>query len=296
MQELHSHMIRLYYILKLIGRGLRLRPWGSVLTLLACWFALCQLSLVFSAVDIADRASTLPATSGAMVAYIREGTPQAQIAGLEKTIGSREEVARVQFISQEQGLEKMKKWLGSESPLVEDVDPQILPAAFEITLHREYADKAAQGAREISRMTGVNDVRYRKGLIGSIAGSFTQILIGASLIGAIVVVCLALVIFLSIRVGIVSRKQEIEVMKMLGATSFFIYAPYIIEGTTYGLIGSGAALSTTSLAFHYIHVHYPVLLTLMQPFTVYQVTGVIFFACFCSVGGAMMAIQRSVDV
>ncbi len=62
-------MIRLYYIFKLILRGLRLRPWGSLLTLIACWFALCELSLLLYAVDIADRASVMPATSGSMIAY-----------------------------------------------------------------------------------------------------------------------------------------------------------------------------------------------------------------------------------
>lgn len=289
-------MIRFYYILKLIVRGLRLRPWGSALTLVACWFALCQLSLVFFTVALADRASTLPATSGAMVAYLSEGVQGHHVEELEQSIRSRQEVAGIQFISQEKGLEKMKKWLGPESSLVEEVDPRILPAAFEITLRREFADRASQVAREISEMNGVNDVRYRKGLIGSIAGSFTQILVGASAVGTIVVVCLALVIFLSIRVGIVSRKQEIEVMKMLGATSFFIYAPYIIEGAAYGLIGSGAALSTTSMAVRYVHVHFPALQALIRPFTIDQVTGVIFFACFCSIVGAMLAIQRSIDV
>ena len=44
-----------------------------------------------------------------------------------------------------------------------------------------------------------------------------------------------------------------------------------------------------------IHTHFPAFKTLMYPFTVYQVAGVVFFACFCSVGGALLAIQRSVD-
>ena len=104
-------MIRLYYILKLIARGLRLRPWGSILTLVACWFALCQLSLVFLAVGVADRASTLPATSGAMVAYIDDGASQSQIEEIGKAIASREETSRVQFVSKEHGLEKMRTWL-----------------------------------------------------------------------------------------------------------------------------------------------------------------------------------------
>jgi cell division transport system permease protein len=289
-------MIQLYYILKLIVRGLRLRPWGSLLTLIACWFALCQLSFVSYTVDVADRLSAMPATSGSMMAYVKDATPQARIAELEKEIRSLASVAKVQFIPKQAGLEKIRQWLGPDSPLVEGVDPQILPDAFEITLKREYADKVAVTAMKVRTLSGVDTVHYRKGLIGYVAGSFSQILIGASIIGGIVMICLALLIFLSIRVGIVSRKQEIEVMNMLGATYLFIYAPYLIEAGMYGLLGSGAALATTSAAFVYLNVHVTSLQPFLRPMDSYQVAGVIFFACFCSMFGALLAIKRSIDV
>lgn len=288
-------MIRLYYIFKLIMRGLRLRPWGSVLTLVACWFALCQLTIIFYAVDIADRVSTMPATSGSMVAYLKDGIPRQRIADLESELRAMRGVSQVTFISRETGLRKMKEWLGPQSSMVDGVDPQILPDAFEITLQREHAQNVAAMAAKISSRPGIDDVRYRKGLIGYISGSFTQILAGASAIGAIVVVCLALVIYLSIRVGIVSRKQEIEVMGMLGANYLFMYAPYLIEAGTYGLLGTGAALATTSMTISLLHVNYSALQTIIRPLDATQVVGVLFFACSCSIIGALLAIKRSID-
>ncbi|MGD0819463.1 MAG: permease-like cell division protein FtsX [Desulfomonilia bacterium] len=289
-------MIRFYYILKLIVRGLRLRPWGSLFTLIACWFALCQLSFVFYIVDVADRASTMPSTSGSMIAYLKDSTSQVRMNELEKQLRSFESVSKVQFIPRQAGLEKMKQWLGPNNSIVEGVDPQILPDAFEITLKREYADKVREIANTLNALSGVNDVRYRKGLIGYIAGSFSEILIGASVLGGIVMICLALVIFLSIRVGIVSRKQEIEVMNMLGANYLFIYAPYLIEAGTYGLLGSCAALATTSIALTYLHVHFTSLQAFLRPLATYQMVGILTFACFCSILGALLAIKRSFDV
>jgi cell division transport system permease protein len=289
-------MIRLYYIFKLILRGLRLRPWGSLLTLIACWFALCELSLLLYAVDIADRASVMPATSGSMIAYLREGTSQTRIAELGKTLRAIGEVSHVQFVSRQLGLERMKKWLGPDSSMVEGVDPGILPDAFEITLKREYGPQVDSIAGKVSKIPGLDDVRYHRGLIGYIAGSYTMIALSASLIAAIVVVCLSLVIFLSIRVGIVSRRQEIEVLSLLGAQYLFIYAPYLIEAGSYGLLGSGASLVTASAAVTYLHAHFPALQPLIRPLGITQVAGVLFFACLCSVFGALLAIKRNIYV
>ena len=289
-------MIKIYYIFKLIVRGLRLRPWGSILTLVSCWFALCQLALVLYAVDIADRASMMPATSGSMIAYLREGTPEPRITEIEKTFLAMDEISRVQFIPRQQGLQRMKQWLGPDSSMVEGVDPSILPDAFEITLKTEYGGKVASLAAKVALTPGIDDVRYRKGLIGYIAGSYTSITLAASLVAGIVVVCLSLVIFLSIRVGIVSRRQEIEVLGLLGAQYLFIYAPYLIEAGTYGLLGSGAALLTTSGVVGYIHAHFPALQALVRPLGIHQVAGVLFFACLCSIFGALLAIKRSTDV
>jgi cell division transport system permease protein len=201
----------------------------------------------------------------------------------------------VLYIPRQAGLEKMKQWLGAESPLVEGVDPKILPDAFEITLKREFADKVDVIARSIGKSAGVDDVRYRKGLIGSIAGSFSQIVFGASVLGAIVVICLALVIFLSIRVGIISRKQEIEVMGMLGANYLFIYAPYLIEAGTYGFLGSIAALATTGIGITYLQIHFASLQAFLRPMDTSQAATVVFFACFCSTLAALLAIKRSID-
>ena len=288
-------MIRFYYILKLIMRGLRLRPWGGLLTLVSCWFALCQLSVVFYTVNVADQISAMPATSGSMIVYLKDSTSHARITQMEEALRAMGAVSKVLYIPRQSGLDKMKQWLGAQSPLVEGVDPRILPDAFEITLKREYADKVAVIAQTIGKLAGVGDVRYRKGLIGSIAGSFSRIVFGASVLGAIMVICLALVIFLSIRVGIISRKQEIEVMGMLGANYLFIYAPYLIEAGTYGFLGSIAALATTGIGIAYLQIHFTSLQEFLRPMDTCQAATVVFFACFCSILGALLAIKRSID-
>jgi cell division transport system permease protein len=289
-------MIRIYYVLKLIMRGLRLRPWGSLLTFFACWFALCQLSLILYAVDIADKAGEMPATSGSMIVYLKNGIPKTRVDEIERNIRSFIEVSQVKFIPRQAGLERMKEWLGPDSSMVEGVDPGILPEAFEINLKKEYSDRVGDIAGKMTRIPGIDDARYHKGLIGYIAGSYKSISLAGSVIAGIVVICLSLVIFLSIRVGIVTRKQEIEVLNLLGGQYLFIYSPYLIEAGSYGLLGSGAALLTTSTVVTYIHAKFPALQTVIQPLGMNQALEVVFFAFLCSVFGALLAIKRSIDV
>ncbi len=180
--------MKAYYALKLIAYGLQRRPIVSLLALMACWFASCQLAVALLALDTADRASSLPASSGSMVAYVREGVPRARIAQIEKAIRTRPEVASVRFVPREQGLQRMRSWLGPASPLVQDVDPGILPDAFEITLDRRFADRPDQAAARISAIDGLGDVRYSKGLIALAASSFGRI----ALVASIVVIVLGL--------------------------------------------------------------------------------------------------------
>jgi cell division transport system permease protein len=180
--------VKAYYALKLIAYGLQRRPIVSLLALMACWFASCQLAVALLALDTADRASSLPASSGSMVAYVREGVPRARIAQIEKAIRTRPEVASVRFVPREQGLQRMRSWLGPASPLVQDVDPGILPDAFEITLDRRFADRPDQAAARISAIDGLGDVRYSKGLIALAASSFGRI----ALVASIVVIVLGL--------------------------------------------------------------------------------------------------------
>ncbi len=288
-------MIRIYYISKLILRGLRMRPWGSLLTFFACWFALCQLSLVLYTVEVADRASMMPANSGSMIVYLKNGTSGTRISDIEKSIRGYPEIAALKFVPKQAGLEKMKEWLGPDKSLVEGVDASILPDAFEITLKREYGDKAESIAGRIGGIQGVDNVRYHKGLMGYIAGSYRTIALAGGLVAGLVVICLSLVIFLSVRVGIVSRRQEIEVLNLLGGQFLFIYSPYLIEAGTYGLLGALAALFTSSTLVNYFHMNFPALRSIVPNVGMTQAAEVLFFALVCSISGALLAIKRSID-
>jgi cell division protein FtsX len=84
-------------------------------------------------------------------------------------------------------------------------------------------------------------------------------------------------------------------MDMLGANYLFIYAPYLMEAGLYGFLGSIAALATTGIGITYLQIHFTSMQAFLRPMDTYQAATVVFFACFCSILGALLAIKRSID-
>jgi len=288
-------MVRLFYIYKRIVKGISLRPWGSFLTLIACWFAVFQLSFVLYTVTLAGKATLIPGTNSTVMAYLEGSLQESAVQSLKERLVVLEGVSRVSYISRDDGLLRMKQWLGAENPLIEGLDPMILPDAFEIRVKPSYASKIETLIKNLREIPAIEDIRCHKGLVGIIAGSYHTILFAGLFLALVVIVCLTLVIFLSVRVGIMTRRQEIEVLNLLGANKGFLFAPYIIEAALYGLVGSLLASLTAWALAGYFLSQMPVVQNLISPPGINNLLAMVVFACLCSVSGAVFAIRRSLD-
>jgi len=288
-------MIRSIYVLKLLFRGIRRRPLGSLFTFIAWWFALCQLIFVLHTVMIAGQVKTVSGTTSTMIAYVAGAQQERVIDGIKARISVMDEIGSVEFIPRQGGLDRLKQWMGPNNPLIEGLDPGVLPDAFEITVKPLHAGKIEAISKRIGGISGIDDVRYDKGILGYIADAYRAILISGGVIALIVIVSLSLVIFLSIRVSIVSRRQEIEVLNLLGAQRLFLYAPYLIEALVYGVGGALAALAFTQWAVISITSHAPALRGILAVLPAREIVSIVFFSCFLSLLGAYLAIKKSID-
>lgn len=288
-------MVRGLYILKLLGGGIRRRPFGTAFTLIAWWFVLCQFILVLHAVTAARQVKSIRGTTSTMIAYIQGVQQQRTIESIRARITVMDEVSDVTFIPRQAGLDRLKGWLGSGSPLIEGLDASILPDAFEVGVKPLYAGRTEDISTRLKAIPGIEDVHYDRGILGYIADAYRSILIAGAVIAVIVVVCLWLVIFLSIRVSIVTRRQEIEVLRILGAQGSFLYAPYLLEALIYGLGGALLALLATEIAVERIISHAPVLKSFLSLLQTGEIAFIIVSSSFLSLLGGYLAIKRSVD-
>jgi cell division transport system permease protein len=149
----------------------------------------------------------------------------------------------LRFVSKDDALDRMEK---SNPELVENLSTNPLPHAYEIT-PREAEDVTViadriEAAKAAKRLPGVEKVNYAKKVAD-------RILRVASVVSAIFLVAVIVLIAAStlliantIRLSIFARRREIEVMKLVGATNWFVRGPFMIEGLLCGLAGSAVAI------------------------------------------------------
>ncbi len=172
--------------------------------------------------------------------YLKDNITDELKVYLENEIKNWDEVDEVTFVSKDQALEKFKKD-NEGSEILKEIQGNPLPASFEIKLTSP--EKVEQIAlrfvdKDGNYIEGVDEVIYGQNYvqklfsITAIAGSIAFLIIIMLLLAAIVLV------FNTIRLSIHARRKEIEVMKLVGATNWFVRIPFLFEGFFEGFAGS----------------------------------------------------------
>ncbi len=161
---------------------------------------------------------------------------QEEIDALQAEILSWPEVKSLDFIDKQQALEILKEDFKDDPEILEGLTGNPLPGKFEISLvdPKTVDDVAAR----FDGSTIVDEVQYGKEIKDKLF-RITSI-VRNSLLGFIVLLGVVAVLLISntIRLSIFARKREVEIMKLVGATNWFIRWPFVIEGVTVGLVGA----------------------------------------------------------
>jgi cell division transport system permease protein len=181
------------------------------------------------------------------IVFMHPTATQDQIDGLRRDLESNPQIQKpVAFVNQQQAYEEFKELFKDSPEMVDAVKPEVLPTSFRVepvdknaevisALTDAYKDKA--GVREVVSATDTIRLIQR----------FSEFLTLIILIVALALLATALLlIFNTIRMAMFARRREIEVMKLVGATNWFIRVPYMAEGLIQGLLG--AAVSVIALA------------------------------------------------
>ncbi len=226
---------------------------ASVATMIVCIFMFG----VFSAVVVNVNHVVREAEKGvAVVAYFDEGITDEQIAKIGDTIRARDEVESATYVSPEEAWEEFAPiYFGTEDPeLTEDLiqdfaadNPLANSASYEIYL--KDVSKQDELVKALSEVEGIRRVDSNE-VVADTLTNFNK-LVGYLSIG-IIVLLFAVAVFLisnTVAVGIAVRREEIGIMKLIGATDVFIRAPFVIEGMILGLVGSGIPLVLVLLLY-----------------------------------------------
>ena len=179
-----------------------------------------------------------------IIAYIDDGLSDREIEKIRGRIVSLPQVEDIHFVSGEAAMAILKKHLRDQDRLLEGLRSDILPASFEIQVKRAYRKpvEIRQMIATIKTMNGISDIQYGQQWIDRFSALMELYRFSALLLGLLLAAAIAFIVFNAIRLSIYSRREELEVMKLVGATPAFIKIPFYIEGGLQGAIGSAASL------------------------------------------------------
>ena len=145
----------------------------------------------------------------------------------------------VTFISKADALKIMQK----RSPeLTANLVANPLPASFDAVPARGEDTEAVANSIERKKLKAVMEVRWGKGVANRILAIARAIQIISAIIVVVLLAASTILIANTIRLSIFARRREIEVMKLVGATNWFVRGPFMLEGILTGLVGSVAAV------------------------------------------------------
>lgn len=180
--------------------------------------------------------------------FIQDGINQEQMDTLSAQVKGLPGVESVKYVSRADGLALMSEKFGSSEEILAAIDTNPLPNSY--TVKAESPEQVLTIVEAVNKLDNVLDVRYGQGSIEKMfvflnwirsLGSGLMVLLGFSAV---------ILISMNIRLSVEARKEEIQVMKYVGASNSFIVWPFILEGMLLGVLGGGVACVLVLLSYH----------------------------------------------
>jgi len=186
-----------------------------------------------------------------VVVFLHDGNTPDQLTLLRKQLDKELAVREVTYVSKSQALADFRKQIRDQGSLLEGLKDNPLPASFQFRIHKKYqtADALRQLAISLKRMEGVEDVLYGQEWIERLTGIIQVMKILGIVIGGVLGVTSLFIVANTVRLAVYARAEEIEIMRLVGATRAYIQLPLILEGSFQGGVGAALALGVLYALF-----------------------------------------------
>lgn len=169
-----------------------------------------------------------------MEIFCEDFLEEEDVKHVKETVENHDQVLEVEMISRKDALVRANEMFGDEFRL--DEEDMFLPISFILTLNN--IEKSEMLANKFSKIPGVEDISYDQQTMDVINTVVTWITYFSLFLMMLLSIASVVIISNTIRIGMSARKKEINIMKYIGATDWFIRWPFVIEGLVIGVIGS----------------------------------------------------------
>lgn len=174
-------------------------------------------------------------------AFLVEGTRDAQVEELIRAVVNFPEVADVGYVSPDSALQRARAELDEFRDVMEGT---FLPGSVELRLKDGFRDpdRVQQLAHKLETYPVVDEVRYGREWVEKLYRIRNIAGLASTVLGAVFALVSVIIIGSTIRMAILARAREIEIMRLVGATNWFVRMPYLLDGAIKGLLGGGLAV------------------------------------------------------
>jgi len=238
--------------MKEIFTSIRRTPYQSLSSFLILFFTLFLSLFFFNMTSFFNGILSYVETRPQVTVYFKDDTSKDNIFKLRNEISSTGKTLSIKYVSKQEAL-KIYKDLNKDNPLLlEMVTADILPASLEI-----YASKPeylSQIAEFLKKQPGIDEVIYQKNIVEKLIG-LTNILRRTSIFILLFLLIISVIVLMTTTAfKIAMKKDEIELMTLLGASNKYIRRPFLFEGVFFGFISATSAFLIFYLIFLYLNI------------------------------------------
>ncbi|MEO6629388.1 MAG: permease-like cell division protein FtsX [Aquihabitans sp.] len=238
------------------------------------------------------------------IVYVNPGITPAQLAQVKADLERNPGVKGTEYVDAEETYADFKRLFKGRPAMLENIRKSDLPTSFKVQPNDKSVETVQGLVNYYRKRPNVFEVRAATDVIREMKGITTFINNGLTVFAGFLLVASSLLILNTIRTAMFARRREIEVMKLVGATNWFIRVPFMLEGLVQGLIGGVLAVGFVFLARSWLGslVGRTKGLVLLQTFSIES--GDVTLACFAviitavllSVVSSALATRRFLDV
>lgn len=187
--------------------------------------------------------------------YLHDTATNVEREALEQMLRARPEVAAVEYVPKELALQRFRADFPELADVTASLSQNPFPSALEVRLRTDAdadadADAAAETlARDVSGRAGVGDVRFDRRWLARLLAVVTSARVAGAVVAGILMLGAAFTVGAVVRLSLYARRDELEIMALVGAPFTYIRGPFVVEGMLLGGLGAAVALVAVSILY-----------------------------------------------
>ncbi len=179
-----------------------------------------------------------------VIVYLRDSATAQDIAAIRAEVSRDPAVAGIELVSREQALATFRAQFPSEERLLSGLGENPFPASLVVKVGQAYRSSEQVGAlvQKLKMLSEAEEVLYSQDWIENLAVALRYLKVLGVGIGVVLAASMVTILANTIRLTLYARREEIEILKLIGATTGFIRIPFVLEGALLGGAGAACAL------------------------------------------------------